>query len=120
MGVLDELLDGRGQTLHHLTGGDTHSNLIWKHSNGHGVSVPPRGGRASSTPPLVIALSALGDRRLVGLGRLRCRGQARCGRHGIRIAPLLDEINDDVLPCWQPAKVAHFESREIRGRMEVL
>ena len=22
--------------------------------------------------------------------------------------------------CWQPAKVAHFETREIRGFMEVL
>ena len=25
-----------------------------------------------------------------------------------------------IYKCWQPAKVAHFETREIRGRMEVL
>ena len=56
-GVLDELLDGGRRALDHLTGGDTRGNLMGKHSNGHGVSVPPRGGRVGGATPLVVAVS---------------------------------------------------------------
>ena len=39
-----------------------------------------------------------------------------------RLQDIIHQRLSETVPrdCWQPAKVAHFESREIRGFMEVL
>ena len=37
----------------------------------------------------------------------------------LRFASTRREREDQLVDCWQPAKVKHFETREIRGRIEV-